>query len=192
MTSPRAARRPRSRSGSSSTPSPSPTRSASARAAVACGVSQPSLSAQLAELEGALGARLFERDRRRVLLTPAGEALVARARRVLTDADDLADAGKRLGDPLAGTVRLGVIPTISSYLLPDLARALKREHARLTVRWTEDKTETLVGALEDGTLDAAVLALEADLGDLAREPIARDPSGSRRRAATRSRGAPRP
>ena len=97
------------------------------RAAAACGVSQPSLSAQLAELEGALGARLFERDRRRVLLTPAGEALVARARRVLTDADDLTDAGKRLGDPLAGTVRLGVIPTISSYLLPDLARALKRE-----------------------------------------------------------------
>jgi LysR family transcriptional regulator, hydrogen peroxide-inducible genes activator len=145
------------------------------RAAAACGVSQPSLSAQLAELEGALGARLFERDRRRVLLTPAGEALVARARRVLTDADDLADAGKRLGDPLAGTVRLGVIPTISSYLLPDLARALEREHARLTVRWTEDKTETLVRALADGTLDAAVLALEADLGDLAREAIARDP-----------------
>ncbi len=72
-------------------------------------------------------------------------------------------------------MRLGVIPTISPYLLPDLVRALKREHARLTVRWTEDKTETLVGALADGALDGALLALEADLGDLARAPIARDP-----------------
>jgi LysR family hydrogen peroxide-inducible transcriptional activator len=145
------------------------------RAAEACGVSQPSLSAQLGELEAALGARLFERDRRRVLLTTAGEALVARARRVLTDAEDLADASRRLGDPLAGTLRIGVIPTISSYLLPDLVRALRHDHARLTVRWTEDKTETLVAALQDGALDAAVVALEADLGDLAREPIGRDP-----------------
>ena len=144
------------------------------RAAEACGVSQPSLSAQLAALEEALGARLFERDRRRVLLTAAGEALVARARRVLADADDLADAGRRLGDPLAGTLRVGVIPTISSYLLPDLVRALKREHPRLTVRWTEDKTATLVQALADGALDAALLALETDLGDLTRDPIERD------------------
>src|SRR5450432_1274424 len=123
------------------------------RAAEACGVSQPSLSAQLRELEDALGARLFERDRRRVLLTDAGEALVARARKVLTSAEDLADAGRRLGDPLAGALRIGVIPTISSYLLPDLVRALKREHPRLTVRWTEDKTATLLTSLADGALD---------------------------------------
>jgi LysR family hydrogen peroxide-inducible transcriptional activator len=145
------------------------------RAAAACGVSQPSLSAQLGELEGALGARLFERDRRRVLLTPAGEGLVARARRVLTDAEDLADASRRLADPLSGTLRIGIIPTISPYLLPDLVRALRREHARLTVRWTEDRTATLVNALQEGALDAAVLALEADLGDLASEPLGRDP-----------------
>jgi LysR family hydrogen peroxide-inducible transcriptional activator len=145
------------------------------RAAEACGVSQPSLSAQLAELEQALGTRLFERDRRRVLLTAAGEALVARARRVLTDVDDLADAGKRMCDPFAGTLRIGVIPTISTYLLPDLVRALLRQYPALTVRWTEDKTPNLVSALADGTLDAALLALEADLGELTREPIGRDP-----------------
>src|SRR5882724_6047521 len=142
------------------------------RAAEACGVSQPSLSAQLGALEDALGARLFERDRRRVLLTAAGEALVARARRVLTDAEDLAAAGRRLVDPLAGTLRIGVIPTISSYLLPDVVRALRREHARLSVRWTEDKTSALVRALDEGALD---VALVADLGSLAREPLGHDP-----------------
>lgn len=145
------------------------------RAAELCGVSQPSLSAQLAELEDALGTRLFERDRKRVLLTAAGAALVARARRVLTEVDDLHDAGKRLGDPLSGTLRIGIIPTISSYLLPDLVRALRRQYPRLDVRWTEDKTANLVQALEEGALDAGVVALGVDLGDLAREPIGRDP-----------------
>jgi LysR family hydrogen peroxide-inducible transcriptional activator len=73
------------------------------RAAQQCGVSQPSLSAQLAQLEGALGVRLFERDRRRVLPTSAGEGLIERARRVLVDADDLVDAARRLGDPPASS-----------------------------------------------------------------------------------------
>src|ERR1044071_4270344 len=85
------------------------------RAAEQCGVSQPSLSAQLAQLEDALGVRLFERDRRRVLPTPAGEDLIERARRVLVDADDLIEAAARAGDPLAGRLALGVIPTISPY-----------------------------------------------------------------------------
>jgi LysR family hydrogen peroxide-inducible transcriptional activator len=146
------------------------------RAAQQCGVSQPSLSAQLAQLEGALGVRLFERDRRRVLLTPAGEDLIERARRVLVDADDLVDAARRLGDPLAGTLAIGVIPTISPYLLPAAAPAIRRAHPRLTVRWVEDKTENLVRDLHGGRLDAALLALEADLGGpLQREVIGRDP-----------------
>jgi LysR family hydrogen peroxide-inducible transcriptional activator len=145
------------------------------RAAEICGVSQPSLSAQLAELERALGVRLFERDRRRVLLTEAGDTLVARARRVLVEADDLVGAARRLGDPLAGTLRIGVIPTVSPYLLPAAVRALRRAYPRLAVRWTEEKTGALVASLRDGTLDAALLALEANLGDLARATIGRDP-----------------
>jgi len=145
------------------------------RAAKLCGVSQPSLSAQLGALEDALGARLFERDRRGVLLTAAGEALLSRARRVLTEADDLADAAKRLGDPLAGRLRIGVIPTISPYLLPRVVKALRHAHGSLVVRWTEDKTDALVRGLEEATLDAALLALEAPLGDLEREAIVRDP-----------------
>jgi LysR family hydrogen peroxide-inducible transcriptional activator len=145
------------------------------RAAGLCGVSQPSLSAQLGLLEDALGVRLFERDRRRVLLTAAGEKLVARARRVLVETDDLLNAARQLGDPLAGVLRLGVIPTISPYLLPEIVPALRREHPRLTIRWVEDKTETLVRALNAGELDAALLALEADLGDLQSDVIGRDP-----------------
>src|SRR6476659_1102093 len=80
------------------------------RAAELCHVAQPSLSAQLAQLEDALGTRLFERERRPVLLTPAGEQIVERARRLLVDAGDLLGAARQLGDPLAGSLRIGVIP----------------------------------------------------------------------------------
>src|SRR2546423_4633759 len=81
------------------------------RAAERCHVSQPSLSAQLAQLEEALGIRLFERDRRRVLITGAGRAVIDRMRQVLLEGDDLVEAARRAGDPLMGTLRLGVIPT---------------------------------------------------------------------------------
>src|SRR5215472_12367883 len=81
------------------------------RAAERCNVSQPSLSTQVAEIEAAMGVALFERDRRGVLVTAAGQELVARARRVLVEANDLAQAANRFVDPLAGTLRIGVIPT---------------------------------------------------------------------------------
>src|SRR5512145_1717045 len=108
-------------------------------AAERCHVAQPSLSAQVAQLEAVLGVRLFERDRRHVLVTPEGEALLVHARRVLAEADDLAAAAQRAGDPLSGTLRVGVIPTISPYLLPEIVPALRREFPRLVVHWTEDK-----------------------------------------------------
>jgi len=145
------------------------------KAAEACAVSQPSLSSQLGELEESLGVRLFERDRRRVLVTAAGEELVARARKLLLEADDLVDAAKRAGDPFAGTLRVGVIPTISPYLLPAAVPVLRKRFPRLTLHWTEDKTEVLVASLAEGRLDAALLALEADIGDVERDVIARDP-----------------
>jgi LysR family hydrogen peroxide-inducible transcriptional activator len=145
------------------------------RAALRCHVSQPSLSAQLAQLERALGVQLFERDRRRVLLTGAGQALLARAERVLLEADDLVEAAARAGDPLAGTIQIGVIPTISPYLLPALTPALRGKFKRLTVAWVEDKTDVLIERLGTGALDAAVVALEADLGEVDRAVIAIDP-----------------
>jgi LysR family hydrogen peroxide-inducible transcriptional activator len=145
------------------------------RAAERCHVSQPSLSAQVAEAERGLGVRLFERDRRGVLLTGAGERLVERARRVLLEADDLVEAARHLGDPLAGALRIGVIPTVAPYLLPEVAPALRKAFPRLQLVWTEDKTAALVARVAAGELDGALLAREADLGDLEQEPLAKDP-----------------
>ena len=143
-------------------------------AAERCHVAQPSLSAQLAQLEEALGVRIFERDRRRVMLTTAGREVIDRARRVLREADDLVQTAARAADPLGGRLAIGVIPTISPYLLPAVAPALRKAYPRLTIIWREDKTADLVRALQTGTLDAALLALEADLGDVEREVIAKD------------------
>jgi LysR family transcriptional regulator, hydrogen peroxide-inducible genes activator len=145
------------------------------KAAQLCHVSQPSLSAQLAQLEQVLGVRLFERDRRRVLPTAAGKELIERARRLLVDADDLSAAARRASDPLDGTLRLGVIPTVSPYLLPHVTPGLRHDFPKLTAVWIEDKTDALVRGLETGTLDAALLALEAELGDVEHEIIASDP-----------------
>jgi LysR family transcriptional regulator, hydrogen peroxide-inducible genes activator len=145
------------------------------RAAELCHVSQPSLSAQLAQLEDALGARLFERERRPLILTPAGEQIIERARRLLVDTDDLVGAARQLKDPLSGSLRIGVIPTISPYLLPEIVPAIRRQHPDLTALWIEDKTENLVASLAEGKIDAALLALEANLGALDHQVIARDP-----------------
>jgi LysR family hydrogen peroxide-inducible transcriptional activator len=145
------------------------------RAAELCHVSQPSLSAQVADMEAALGVHLFERDRRGVLITTAGQELLARARRVLVEADDFAEAANRFVDPLSGTLRIGVIPTIGPYLLPRVVPALRKAYPRLMLVWIEDKTLSLVHGVSHGDLDAALLALEADLGDLEHEAIATDP-----------------
>ena len=138
-------------------------------------MSQPSLSAQLAELESALGVRVFERDRRRVLLTDAGRDLVDRARRILADVDNLREAARRVGDPLSGSMSIGIIPTISPYLLPSIAPSLRREYPRLKIVWIEEKTLTLMAALNQGNLNAVLLALESDIGKLEHAVIAKDP-----------------
>jgi LysR family hydrogen peroxide-inducible transcriptional activator len=144
------------------------------RAAELCRVSQPSLSAQLAQVEDALGVQLFERDRRHVLVTAAGAQLVGRARRLLIEADDLMQAAKRVGNPLAGTLRVGIIPTVSPYLLPDVTPRLRAAFPELRLAWVEEKTSVLSKQLEAGVLDAALVALEAELGDVEHDVIAED------------------
>jgi LysR family hydrogen peroxide-inducible transcriptional activator len=145
------------------------------RAAERCHVSQPSLSAQVAEVERALGTRLFDRDRRQVVPTPAGSALLERIRTLLLSADELAAAAGELQDPLAGPLRLGVIPTIAPYLLPGLLPALRRHFPRLQPLWHEDRTQALVALLAAGELAGALVALEAPLPGLVRRPLGDDP-----------------
>jgi LysR family hydrogen peroxide-inducible transcriptional activator len=145
------------------------------RAAEACHVAQPSLSAQVGVAEQALGVQLFERTGRRVRVPPAAAPLIAQARRILMAAGDFQEIARQQADPFRGTLRLGVIPTICPYLLPDLAPALARAYPDMTVDWSEERTARLVEQVKDGAIDAAILALEADLRGLAREPLGWDP-----------------
>ncbi len=145
------------------------------RAAERCGVSQPSLSAQLAQVEEALGVTLFERTRKKVLITVPGRDLAARAKRALVEADELVRAATRTSDPFAGTMRLGVIPTLAPYLLPSITAPLRKRFPKLRIRWTEEKTDVLVKRLDDGELEGAILALEADIGEVAQQVLAKDP-----------------
>jgi len=145
------------------------------KAAARCRVSQPALSAQIAELEEALGARLFERDRRRVLLTPVGEHVVARARAILREVEGLVELAERSRDPLSGPLRLGIIPTVAPYLIPLVRPELRRAYPKLRVLWVEDKTATLVAKLDHGEIDGALLALEAEIGDVEHEVVGFDP-----------------
>ncbi|MFO0642624.1 MAG: LysR substrate-binding domain-containing protein [Polyangiaceae bacterium] len=145
------------------------------KAAVRCSVSQPSLSGQIAELEDALGARLFERDHRKVLLTALGEQVVARARAVLREVDAIVELAQRAKDPLSGTLRIGVIPTVSPYFVPEVRPALRAAFPALRVLWVEEKTPTLVAKLAAGEIDAALLALEAEIGEVEHEVVGFDP-----------------
>lgn len=135
------------------------------RAAEDCHVAQPSLSAQILAVEDVLGVKLFDRGQR-VALTAAGETFVQRARVLLSAADELTEAARGLADPFAARLRLGVIPTIGPYFLGDAAPALRASFPKLGLVWTEEKTPVLVEKLSRGELDGAILALEADIGDL--------------------------
>lgn len=144
------------------------------QAAERCRVAQPSLSAQLAQLEEQLGLRLFDRGRGGVVPTREGEQILPSCRELLRNADDLQRLTAQVGDPFAGPLRLGIIPTISPYLLPQIAPTLHSAFPRLNFLWTEAKTADCVRALQAGELDAAILAAEADLEDLESLDLGRD------------------
>lgn len=145
------------------------------RAAEACGVSQPSLSAQVAQVERALGVQVFERSARGVRVTAAGDAVLGRARQVLLATGDLNETARRQGDPLSGTLRIGVIPTVCPYLLPEIAPALHRALPNLAIVWSEDKTAALVKQIADARLDAAIVARDPRIEGLDSAPIGDDP-----------------
>ena len=144
-------------------------------AADACFVSQPSLSAGIKELEGGLGVKLFERDRSRVLLTPIGESLVARARRLLAETEDFVALATTAAKPMTGVLHFGAIPTIAPFVLPGLVASLRESAPELRLMLREDTSAKLADQLRDGTLDFAVLALPFPLDDLHVEKLYDDP-----------------
>jgi len=145
------------------------------KAARACGVTQPGLSAQVRRLEETLGVALFERKPREVIVTHAGRRVIELAEGVLAGVDELLATAQTLQDPLRGTVRLGVIPTIAPYLLPAVMPSIRARYPDLRLLLKEERTETLVAEIAAGELDLALVALESDLGDLATFPLFRDP-----------------
>ena len=136
------------------------------RAAERLHVSQPTLSAQVQQVEAVLGFSVFERGARRVLVTDAGRRVVEQARRVLLAVDDLLAEAARVRDPFTGTLRVGVIPTVAPYLLPEVTPALASTYARLRISFREEKTEPALALLRGGQLDAVILALVDETKDL--------------------------
>ena len=144
------------------------------RAAEACLVAQPTLSAAIREVESALGTQLFERSARGARLTPAGEAAVARARRILAEAEEFVAETRGAGAPLTGPFRLGAIPTIAPFVLPQALRKLRKSYPDLKLYLREDKTADLLEALRARTLDAAIIALPWDTPGVETEIITKD------------------
>ncbi len=129
------------------------------KAAEQCFVTQSTLSAGIRDLEDALGARLAERTKRRVVLTPLGQEVAVRATALLRDAEDLKSLTARYRQPLSGALRMGVIPTIAPYLLPRALPDIRDTHPDLDLILIEDQTERLLQSLREGRLDLVLMAL---------------------------------
>ena len=129
------------------------------RAAAQVHVSQPTLSMQLKKLEETLGVQLIERSNKQVMLTPIGMEIAARARGILTSTAQLVEVAKHARDPLAGTLHLGLFPTLAPYLLPSLMPHLRARFPALKLQLVEEKTPELLQQLEAGEIDAALLTL---------------------------------
>lgn len=130
------------------------------RAAEACEVSQPTLSVQIRRLEELLGVALFERTSRAVVPTPACDQLIGHVRAAVAEMDAVFTVASSLRDPLAGRIRLGIIPTLAPYLLPLVFAPLRDALPMLEVEPWEDQTGALLKRLHAHELDAAVLATD--------------------------------
>ncbi len=141
------------------------------KAATACFVSQPTLSTQIKKVEEELGVTIFERAPGNVMLTPIGEQIIARAREVLREVDEMVTLAKRSQDPESGEVRLGIFPTLGPYLLPHMVPALHKEFERIEWFLIEEKTDNLTEQLKQGKLDAALLAMPINDEQLTVAPL---------------------
>src|ERR1700710_552243 len=129
------------------------------RAADACFVTQSTLSSGLRELESLIGVTLVERTRRVVRFTPLGTRIADKAQRILHEAEELADMARAAGKPLAGELRMGVIPTIAPFLLPRLLPKLRAEWPDLKLYLREETTPAACDSLHRGHIDCILLAL---------------------------------
>lgn len=141
------------------------------RAAEASFVSQPTLSTQIKKLERELGVELVERSSRGVMLTDVGEQVAARARSILGEADEIRILARRAQDPEAGTVRLGLFPTLAPYLLPHVVPDVRSRFPQLELLLVEEKTEVVLDRLRQGRLDVGVLALPVAEDQFHVEPL---------------------
>ncbi len=128
-------------------------------AADACFVSQPTLSTQVRKLENELGVTLIERTPRNALLTDVGRDIARRAHHILDEVEQIRHVARRATDPEAGTLRLGIFPTLAPYLLPHVVPLVHRRFPRLELLLVEEKTEVVLARLRDGRLEAAIVAL---------------------------------
>jgi LysR family hydrogen peroxide-inducible transcriptional activator len=136
------------------------------RASERCNITPSTLSAGIRELENVLDVSLAERSRRHVLMTPIGKEIAERARRLLHDAEDIMELAASSKDPMTGEMRLGVIPTISPFLLPRVLPALNRKYPELRLYLQEEQTAPLLAQLRLGEIDVALIALPFDIEGL--------------------------
>jgi LysR family hydrogen peroxide-inducible transcriptional activator len=145
------------------------------KAAEACFVSQPTLSTQIRKLEDELGVQLVERAPRKIMLTPVGEDVAERARLVLNDVAEIRAVARRAGDPADGNLRLGLFPTLAPYFLPHVIPKVRTQFPNLRLQLAEEKTENIINMLQQGELDAALLALPINDDGLDMEILFEEP-----------------
>ncbi len=145
------------------------------RAAQKCFVTQPTLSLALAKLEDELGVRLFERNKNEVLVTGRGQAIVEQARRVLDEVGKIQGIARGGRDQLAGALRLGVIPTIGPYLLPELIPILRKRAPGMPLVIEENLTGNLAPMLREGELDVVIIALPFSIPGVKTEVVYEEP-----------------
>ncbi|KXF78518.1 LysR family transcriptional regulator [Paramesorhizobium deserti] len=144
------------------------------KAAEMAHVSQPALSAQIAEMEEIAGAQLFERTRKSVVLSEMGQRLLPRIRNILREIRSLEEIAAQKRGLLHARIRLGIIPTIAPYLVPVLIPMLRERYPTLKTELKEAVTSKLIEDLRAGELDAIVAALPVEDDMLTVEPVFHD------------------
>jgi LysR family hydrogen peroxide-inducible transcriptional activator len=141
------------------------------KAADQCFVSQPTLSMQIKKLEETLGVSLLERKNRSFMLTEIGKVVAEKAREILYHVEVMKDLAHQSKDPYSGELRVGVIPTLAPYLLPYLVSGLIKLFPALKIYWIEKQTSELLQDLNQGQIDAALLALPIFETSLLTQPL---------------------